>query len=187
MAYNRWTFYGQSEELKHYGVLGMRWGVRKARYYERKAQKYKNWVETKTGADKKASYMLQTDYEQRRKAVVEKLRKKSSEKLAKYYKSYKKNQMSADRKYLSAQRKQYGLLANETKAGKQYAKADKTQYRASRAAYKGKRFYDEMVRAYKDVGIEMDSETAKLGKELVDRIENQSVTYYVNAGSKRRR
>lgn len=184
MAYNRWTFYGQSEELKHYGVLGMRWGVRKARYYERKAQKYRRMTETMTGANKQAAYMLQLENEKRRQAVVDKLRKKSTEKLEKYHSAYKKKQLSADRKYVSAQRKEYGILANRTKAGKIYGEADKRQYKANKVAYKGKRFYDEMVRAYKDVGIDMDSDIAKLGKDLVDRIEHESITYYVNAGAK---
>ena len=187
MAYNRWTFYGESEELKHYGVLGMRWGVHKARYYERQAQRYKRMTETMTGANQQAAYMLQLDYEKRRQAVVDKLRKKSTEKLEKYHSAYKKKQLAADRKYASAQRKEYGILANRTKAGELYGKADKRQYKANRIAYKGKRFYDEMVRAYKDVGIDMDSETAKLGKDLVDRIEHESITYYVNAGAKHRR
>ena len=188
MAYNRWTFYGESEELKHYGVLGMRWGVHKARYYERQARKYANWYETKTGiADKNASLELFSKYEKRRQAVVDKLRKKSTEKLEKYHSAYKKKQLAADRKYASAQRKEYGILANRTKAGELYGKADKRQYKANRVAYKGKRFYDEMVRAYKDVGIDMDSDTAKLGKDLVDRIEHESITYYVNAGAKHRR
>lgn len=76
MAYNRWTFYGESEELKHYGVLGMRWGVHKARYYERQAQRYKRMTETMTGANKVAASVRQTEYERRRQAVVDKLRKK---------------------------------------------------------------------------------------------------------------
>ena len=186
MAYNRWTFYGQSEELKHYGVLGMRWGVRKARYYERKAQKYKRLTETMGGADKIAAYYRQLEYEKRRQAVVDRLRKKSTEKLSKYDTSYKKWQGRADRKYSSAQRKQYGLLANETKANKIYTKASKDQYRANKVAYRGKRFYDEMVKAYGQLEIKMDSDYAKLGKEFVDRVENQSRVIYATSAKRRR-
>lgn len=186
MAYNRWTFYGQSEELKHYGVLGMRWGVRKARYYERKAQKYKRLTETAQGSDRDAYAQRSSDYERRRQAVVEKLRRKSTEKLSKYDTSYKKWQGRADRKYSSAQRKQYGFLANETKANKTYDKASKDQYRANKVAYRGKRFYDEMVKAYGQLEIKMDSDYSKLGKEFIDRVENQSRVIYATSAKRRR-
>lgn len=48
MDYNWWgVFYMDQEYLQHYGVLGMKWGIRRARKASAKAYKYKTLGKTK--------------------------------------------------------------------------------------------------------------------------------------------
>lgn len=175
MAYNRWirghTYY--DEELLHYGVLGMRWGVRKARYYKSHAE------------DRAYRPEVRSEYQRRLNATVGQIREKSFKKLAKYEQKYSKLQSKANREYEKAQKKAYGFLSNKDKADKVFEKAARRQYKANKILYRERRWFDRMSKAYKDIDIDIDSEMAKTGEEIVRRVLAQSQTLY--AAERKRR
>lgn len=175
MAYNRWRN-GQvyvGGELKHYGVLGMRWGVHKARYYKRHAE------------DMAYRPEVRAEYRKRFKSTVNKIQEKAGKKFAKYEREYNKRQRKADAAYEKAQKKAYGFFSNQERANKAFAAASKKQYKANKILYKEKRWYEHMVKAYKDMKLDLDPETAKIGEEIIRRTLAQSQTMYA-ADRKRR-
>lgn len=177
---NRWTFYGDSEELYHYGVLGMRWGVHKARYYQRKGNKYRRMASV-PGENSAAYKAKAAEYERKYESAKKHLVTKSTEKLRSFSNRYTKEQNQADRRYSTAQRKDRSWLSSQESADKAYDKASKAQYKANKDAYKGKKWYEQMVRAYGDLDITMDKETIEIGKDLVDRVAAQSISIYSNS------
>jgi hypothetical protein len=93
------------DELEHYGVLGMKWGVHRA------TKKYS--TATTKAERKKASDKLSTHME------------KASKKLNKY-------DRKTTKKLNKAIRKRYGLLGNNRKYEKAKAKAERTAYKGDK-------------------------------------------------------
>ena len=170
MAYNRWQFATppSDDDLLHYGVLGMRWGVRKAKYYQSKANKFAD------DPVKKAEY--QAKYEQ----TVSNLKKRSRSHLEYFDKKYRTYQDTANRKFSKADRKSHGLFKNEKAADRAFGSYSKNQRKANRLSEKEERFYKEMVRSYKDLKLEMDDDLVKKGEEIIRRRDYLSMAVYAD-------
>lgn len=165
--------YSSTSDIVHYGVLGMRWGVRKARYYQKQYGRYSTG---KTAEDKAKAARYQQLLTETKKRITS----KSTEKLKKINTNYQKRQSSADRNYDKGERKEHSWLASQESADRAYKKANKQQYRANRLANKGKRWYKQMVRAYGDLELTMDKETIAIGKQFVDHVTTQSQLKYAH-------
>lgn len=195
-------------ELYHYGVRGMKWGVHKINKYRRdykvvsevtrqmleKANKGKKGesmisktpittvskADTKKYADKDLRELFSTIDESKRRAydASKKLDDKATAKLNKLDAQYQKRQARADRAFVKAERKANSFFSSEKSANKAYRKASKKQFKANKAAYKGKEWFRQMEKAYKDAGIDMKPETRSLGREFVKRVERQSKAMY---------
>lgn len=161
MSYNRWN---NSDELYHYGVLGMKWGVRNARNYAAKGESSDPKV-AKLNRDK---YRIET-------AIIN---DKASRKLTKLNTRYEKKQAKADRKYAQAERKASSLLTSKKSAQKAFEKASKYQFKANKAAARGKKWYEQMLKEYKRAGIPMSKENQEIGKELIRQIRANSRAMY---------
>lgn len=96
---------GDSNEIKHYGVLGMKWGVHRA------SKKY-NKATTKEGRTKASN-------------ELKKHMSNASKKLNNYDKKTTKQLNNAIKK-------RYGFFGNEEKYNKAKAKADKTAYKGDK-------------------------------------------------------
>lgn len=174
--------YGSTDELYHYGVLGMRWGVHKARYYKKQANKYRTMYD-QTGEARAKAKNYERLLEETKKNIVS----KSTEKLKGINKKYQKRQDAADRNYDKGDRRDHSWLASEESVERAYRKASRQQYKANRLATRGKRWYKQMVRAYGDLELTMDPELVEIGRELVNHVTTQSQVKYAQKVHKKKR
>lgn len=152
--YNNFWVPSQQNELYHYGVLGMKWGVHKARKFASSGDAEK------------------------RNAVVAKIDTKATRKLQKLNAKYEKRQAKADRMYDKAERKSSSFLASKRSAEKAFKKASKYQFKANKAAVRGKKWYDRMTKEYRKANIPMTKENQEIGKELVRQVRANSRAMY---------
>lgn len=109
-------------ELMHYGVLGMKWGVRK-----NPAQAYSKAIVKKQKLEKR----VETTRMKYNKAVINTNSGVSAK--------YKKHQATADRLQYKADKKNHGFFADDEKAAELQAKADRAQYKANKYKHKAEK------------------------------------------------
>lgn len=166
----------RDDELMHYGVPGMRWGVHRGHVkqaYDKataKKKKLDNRVVKAKDAYQKARIKANTGVSQK----------------------YQKLQLKADRTQSKADKKKYGLFANESKAAELQAKADRMQYKANKykskyekrqinanlaesnyikAQRKAEKWVKAMDKTFKDYDINnLPTERVDAGKKLVKEV-----------------
>lgn len=172
----------EQNELYHYGVIGMKWGVRKVRKYEAQNSKaLKNGtgiIMKKPDGSSQAFDKKGVSYGYKANQVRAKLDANATKKLKKLNARYEKKQAKADRKFDKAERKSNSFLSSERSARKAFRKASKEQFRANKIALKGKKWYEQMTKEYKKAGISMSKENQEIGKELVRQIRANSRAMY---------
>lgn len=104
-----------NDELYHYGVLGMKWGVKhdRSKAINKSYKKLSNLdsdISKKTEAAKKAAIKTATGAS----------------------KKYSKLEVKADKLQAKADKKKYGFFTNERKANELQADADKAQFKANK-------------------------------------------------------
>ena len=166
----------EQNELYHFGVIGMKWGVHKVRSLQPSKRSLKTEglteVEIKKRQEKTAANAEKAN------AIRNKIDIKATKKLQKLNARYEKRQAKADRKFDKAERKSNSFLSSERSARKAFRKASKEQFRANKIALKGKKWYERMTKEYKKAGISMSKENQEIGKELVRQIRANSRAMY---------
>ncbi len=131
-----------SNELYHYGDLGMKWGVRRGKY----AQSYSKGVEKLKKMDKKSAEWETSS--KHRYYQASKLRNKAARSF-----SPKKRQRLLD------------------KAMSWEARGAKLEYSASKYRRKGEKFYKKMEKIFADVDVnQLNRDDVEYGKRYADRI-----------------
>lgn len=193
----------EQDELYHYGVIGMKWGVHKAQKYNHKisANHWKRYgLEVK--ARKRGTKVDENDprvkkwneqnraYDVKRTKAVQDVVNKSKSHLQRLDEKYQKKQAKADKAYEKAERKAHSLLTSKKGAERAFRKAANAQYKANKVAYKGKQFYNQMMREFRLGGRyerkslfynQVDKDTRKLGRDFVKRVERSSQAMYANS------
>lgn len=166
MSYNRWMpgKYYNSGELYHYGVLGMKWGVHKARKYAALGDS-DDPKKAKLNRDK---YRIQIGI----------VNNKASRKLERLDRNYQKKQAKADKYFAKGERKANSLFGSKRAADRAFRKAAKQQFKANKVASKGARWYEQMKKQYKTGGIPMSKTNMDRGEEFIRQVRANSRAMY---------
>lgn len=173
MNYNEMT----PDELMHYGVLGMKWGVRRSRNMAKKSESLRKKSSTyaKEGNNDKANKLnakankLQT----KSKSVAEKTYNRSSRELNTINKRFDKAQNKAEVRMDYAQRLRERRMVSESRKSKAMSRAKNSVQFASKTARKGRNFYNAMEKAFSNTDYKMTEEHRKIGKRYTDYMDRQ--------------
>lgn len=164
----------RDDELQHYGVIGMKWGV----------------IHDPATAYRKASAKrdkLNNNVTKSRDRAMKSLAKSKIGVAAKY----NKLQNKANKLQAKADKKRYGLLSNRSKYKELQGKADQAQYKADKYKYraekriakaetdmgkyirakrKAERWVRSMDKAFKNIDVsQLDSNKTNVGREYVKK------------------
>ncbi len=142
----------QDDELLHYGVLGMKWGVRRARKALSTA--------TSKADKKKATETLNKHYD------------KASKKLDKISAKADKNLNKSRTKMVKAET---GFMLPSSRA-RTKAKALKFRRRAMRNMKKGEQWINAMEKSFKDTPVKLTTEQREKGKRFIDNLNMRAMS-----------
>lgn len=157
-----------NEELQHYGVRGMRWGVRRA-------SKQLSSATTKEQHDKAVSSLQK--HKTKASNEVAKLEKKRPKLEKKVEKQIVKNDIKAVKladKAATKRKKAYGLLTSKKRSEKLIYKADKLQAKSDYLAVKSKKAKAKLARnetmqaAFKKGINEIDQTLVDKGRKFIN-------------------
>lgn len=153
-----------SGELYHYGVIGMKWGVHKARK-----------LAALGGSDN--SIVAKRNQEKYHDQIT-KINSKATRKLERLDRKYQKKQAKADKYFAKGERKANSLFGSKRAADKAFRKASKLQFKANKVANKGARWYEQMKKSYKKGGIPMSKANVDRGEEFIRQVRANSRAMY---------
>lgn len=142
--------YYTSDELMHYGVLGMKWGVRRART----AMSNASTKEEK----KQATAKLQGHYA------------KASKKLDKLNTKVEKAQRKARKASYKVDKVTSKPLSTRRTEGRAMVKARKKSLKAAKKVAKARKWYEQMDKTFKNTGVSMTAQQQALGKSYLDTL-----------------
>lgn len=146
-------------ELLHYGVLGMKWGVHRAR---------------KAG---------QSGNPSKAKAIANKHYAKAETKLNKYDSKYDKQAAKAKKQIVKAESYKYGPFGgHQKKYQKAKSKADRSYYKATKQMKRGIKWYNKMEKHFASTRVhELSTSTIDTGRKFIDNMDRFKQTLIDNS------
>ena len=146
--------YVNDDELMHYGVIGMKWGVHRSRYAAKK------------GNNSKA------------KQIADKHYAKAEKKLNRYSQKYDRRFNKSQKQMLKSESSLYGLFGSEKRYKKATYKANKEYYKANKKLKRGLNWYRKMEKNFGKTGVhELSQQSIDIGRKFVENIN----TFHENA------
>lgn len=149
------------EYLAHYGVLGMKWGVRRA----------SNRLSNATNASERDSA----------NASLKRHSEKAGRKFEKLSNKALKKQSNARNAMIKAEKSKYGLFANQAKYEKRKQKAEKQQFKANKSVAKAAKWYSNMESTFAKTDYKVTDAQRKLGESFINSLNMQSELRYLNS------
>lgn len=149
------------EYLAHYGVLGMKWGVRRA----------SNRLSNATTASERDSA----------NASLKRHSEKAGHKFEKLSNKALKKQSNARNAMIKAEKSKYGLFANQAKYEKRKQKAEKQQFKANKSVAKAAKWYSNMEKTFAKTDYKVTDAQRRLGENFINSLNMQSEIRYLNA------
>lgn len=178
-----------SGELYHYGVIGMKWGVHRAK--RAIAAREKARTERDSVPQEKGRFKNKEDYEryayadldfakaeERRSSIANKMHDKASAKLERINAKYEKKQAKADKYFAKGERKANSVFSSKKAADRAFQKAAKLQFKANKVASKGKRWYERMQKSYGKIGTSVTLRDKEIGEEFIRQVRANSRAMY---------
>lgn len=149
------------EYLAHYGVLGMKWGVRRA----------SNRLSNATTNSERSSA----------NASLKRHSEKAGRKLERLSNKALKKQSNARNAMIKAEKSKYGLFANQAKYEKRKQKAEKQQFKANKSVAKAAKWYSSMESTFANTDYKVTDAQRRLGENFINSLNMQSELRYLNA------
>lgn len=153
------NYFLSNNELYHYGVLGMKWGVRRYQPYPSGSKKGKEIGEA---ARAKRAAGLQKHYQK----AVKKFNKIDTKR--------EKWQQDANKKIAKAEKKSQSIFSTKLSVDKSFDKARDSQFEADLLSRKGEKWFRAMEKAFANTGLDFDPEVKAMGQKYIDTVANTS-------------
>ena len=152
----------QNDDLVHYGILGMKWGIRRYQPYSVKPR----------GSGEGGKEVGEARRAERREKRFDKAQQKMSKIDTKYQKAEKKTQ----KQFTKAERKSIRVFSTQKGVDRALNKAMRARKVTNKYAYKGKTLYEKILKKYPDM--ELDPATVERGMKFLTRSEKNADILY---------
>lgn len=151
------NYYPINNELLHYGVLGMKWGIRRYQPYPE--------------GSKRGKYVPQVIQRHRAKKL-QKHYDKSKKKLSRFDTEQKEIEESVARRFVNAQKESVSPIKTNRSVKRAFDRVRSTEVEIKDLQLRGKDWFEQMEKSWGKINVELDSESKKIGQGYLDAVKS---------------